>query len=394
MLESLSIEALAHYTRGMATLFFVLWAIRISRYRHRDNLVKVLFVSICFTAFGFLKDVVFLFTPLMYDMFVMDVVSLIDNMCTPFVLAFFFEAARPGIITAKRLLLAVGLFALLIPIYIIMRDDMVLMIAYIVSALVTLVSFVLILIYVARYDRYIHNNYSYTLNISVQWVGGCAIAYCSWFVVYFLCFNDTTWASEVFFDLFSIVIWYILASFTHSHRIVVDKQELEESESKNSLEDDHKEEATVDDNDSEEINGEEEQTKIDKDVFLSERLHQKMDVEKVFLDPNLSIVALAREIGSNKSYLSEYINRGGRTFYEYVNDYRISEFCRLIEEKAAEGIRMPLAEVAKRCGFNSLSSFNRHFYKIKSMTPSAYQRLQLMTIKNKKEEEETEIINR
>ena len=52
MLESLSIEALAHYTRGMATLFFVLWAIRISRYRHRDNLVKVLFVSICFTAFG------------------------------------------------------------------------------------------------------------------------------------------------------------------------------------------------------------------------------------------------------------------------------------------------------------------------------------------------------
>lgn len=26
MLESLSIEALAHYTRGMATLFFVLWA--------------------------------------------------------------------------------------------------------------------------------------------------------------------------------------------------------------------------------------------------------------------------------------------------------------------------------------------------------------------------------
>ena len=365
MLESLSIEALAHYTRGMATLFFVLLAIKFSTYRNRNKLAKMLFFALCFMAFGFLKDVVFLFTPLMYDMFVMDVVSLIDNMCTPFVFAFFFEAARPGIVTTKRLLLAVALFALLIPIYIILADDTVVTVAYIASALVTLVSFVLIMIYVSRYDRFIENNYSYTQNITVRWVGGCAIAYFSWFIVYFLCFNETTWASEVFFDLFSIGIWYVLASFTHHHRIVVSAQELEESEGSISMEDDHKEEA---------------QTKIDKDVFLSERLHQKMDLEKVYLDPNLSIVALAREIGSNKSYLSEYINRGGKTFYEYVNDYRISESCRLIEEKAAEGIRMPLAEVAQRSGFNSISSFNRHFYKIKLMPPSAYQRLQLMSI--------------
>ena len=365
MLESLSIEALAHYTRGMATLFFVLLAIKFSTYRNRNKLAKILFFALCFMAFGFLKDVVFLFTPLMYDMFVMDVVSLIDNMCTPFVFAFFFEAARPGIVTTKRLLLAVALFALLIPIYIILADEMVVTVAYIASALVTLVSFVLIMVYVSRYDRFIENNYSYTQNITVRWVGGCAIAYFSWFIVYFLCFNETTWASEVFFDLFSIGIWYVLAFFTHHHRIVVSAQELEESEGSISMEDDHKEEA---------------QTKIDKDVFLSERLHQKMDVEKVYLDPNLSIVALAREIGSNKSYLSEYINRGGKTFYEYINDYRISESCRLIEEKAAEGIRMPLAEVAQRSGFNSISSFNRHFYKIKSMTPSAYQRLQLMSI--------------
>ncbi|MGM9699784.1 MAG: helix-turn-helix domain-containing protein [Prevotella sp.] len=377
MLESLSIEALAHYTRGMATLFFVLWAIKIAKYRHRDNLVKVLFIAICFTAFGFLKDVVFMFTPLMEDMFVMNVVSLIDITCTPFVCAFFFEAARPGVVTVKRFSPTVVLFVILIPIYIILRNETVVTVAYILSALVSLVSFVLIMIYVSRYDRFIENNYSYTLNINVRWVGSCATAYFSWFVVYVLCFNDTTWASEVFFDVFSISIWYVLVYFTDRHRIVVGLQELKESEAK-TQEEKSWEEDVLGEKNGEAAHGEEGYVVSDRFAFISEKLHQKMDLDKVYLDPNLSLVSLASEIGSNRSYLSEYINHSGKTFYEYINDYRISEACRLIDESASEGGRLTLGEISTRSGFNSISSFNRHFYKIKSMTPSAYLRRQLL----------------
>lgn len=385
MLNALSIEALAHYTRGMATLFFIMWAARIFKYRNRDKLVRVLFIAICFMAFGYLKDVVFLFTPLMDDKFVMNVACLIDNICTSFIFAFFFEAVRPGVVTVKRLLLAVALFVVYIPVYIILRNDVVLTVAFIFSAVGSFVSFVLIMIYISRYDRLIENNYSYTQNINVRWVGGCVIAYLSWFVVYYLCFHVTTWASEVFFDLFSIGIWYVLVFFTKHHRIVDELQELNESEGNiphYEMEQpsvDVKKESTTNEGSGKEETEDRGHDQTDRDILMSDRLYQKMDLEKVFLDPNLSLVSLAKEIGTNKTYLSDYINRSGKTFYEYINDYRISESCRLIDETALQGIRMPLGEVAKRSGFNSISSFNRHFYKIKLMTPSAYQRLQLLS---------------
>lgn len=403
MLESLSIEALAHYTRGMVTLFFILLATKFSSYRNRNRLAKIFFVSLCVMALGFLKDVIFLITPLMNNSFVMNIVSLIDIAYTPFFLALFFEATRPGLVTVKRLLLAVVPFVILIPIYIIVRNETLILIAYCFAALVAFVSFVLIMIYVSRYESYIKKNYSYTLNISVRWVGFCAIAYFSGFIVYYFCFNISTWEGEVFFDLFCIALWYVLAFYIHHHRVVVNVQELEISE-RNEIDEDLVEEDTADTDqgeyDGEEtveenalnMSGKEENAHLKRDFLIAEQLYQKMEVDKLYLDPALSLFTLAREIGSNRSYLSHYINSIGKTFYEYVNDYRVSESCRLIEETTAQGIHLPLTEVAQLSGFNSISSFNRHFYKIKSMTPSAYQRMHLMSLHDKNEENKAETI--
>ena len=46
MTEMLSIEALAHYTRGMTTMFFILWTIRIFKYRHHNRMMKVMAVAV------------------------------------------------------------------------------------------------------------------------------------------------------------------------------------------------------------------------------------------------------------------------------------------------------------------------------------------------------------
>lgn len=91
--------------------------------------------------------------------------------------------------------------------------------------------------------------------------------------------------------------------------------------------------------------------------------------KKLYLNPLLSLNDLARAAGCNKTYVSTFINSQGKTFYDYVNEYRISEACRIMESSDE---RLSMSDVATRSGFNSMSSFNRYFSKIKGATPTNY----------------------
>ena len=56
-MTDLSIEALAHYTRGMATMFFILWAAITYTWRKRNRMSLVLFVAVSYVTLGYLmKD--------------------------------------------------------------------------------------------------------------------------------------------------------------------------------------------------------------------------------------------------------------------------------------------------------------------------------------------------
>ncbi len=75
-MTDLSFEVLAHYTRGMATMFFILWAAITYTWRKRNRMSLVLFVAVSYVALGYAKDVVFLFTSLMKDPFVENLVGI------------------------------------------------------------------------------------------------------------------------------------------------------------------------------------------------------------------------------------------------------------------------------------------------------------------------------
>lgn len=57
----------------------------------------------------------------------------------------------------------------------------------------------------------------------------------------------------------------------------------------------------------------------------------------------------------------------GKPFSVYVNDLRIAEACLLLRQSDR-----PVAEVAARCGYLSLSHFNRHFRQRLGLTPREY----------------------
>ena len=96
-----------------------------------------------------------------------------------------------------------------------------------------------------------------------------------------------------------------------------------------------------------------------------------METEKLYLNPHLSLNDLASAAGTNKTYISTFINSRGKTFYDYVNEYRIAEACRILDTSSE---RLSMADVATRSGFNSMSTFNRYFLRIKGVSPSAYYR--------------------
>lgn len=94
--------------------------------------------------------------------------------------------------------------------------------------------------------------------------------------------------------------------------------------------------------------------------------------QKPFLNPNLSIHQLAKQIGIPTRELSFVINSGfGKNFFDFVGDYRISHAKHLLE---SEGLKKSILEVMYESGFNSKSVFNTAFKEKTGVTPSQYKK--------------------
>lgn len=93
-----------------------------------------------------------------------------------------------------------------------------------------------------------------------------------------------------------------------------------------------------------------------------------MNVQKVYLQPELTLTDLAKKAGTNASLLSKVINAGyGQNFNDYVNRFRVEEAIRLMS--APDYRNYNLLTIAYDAGFNSKSTFNRAFKKATGKRP-------------------------
>lgn len=369
MFEDFSFEALAHYTRGMATIFFVIFAVITYFRRKRNRMSFMLFVTVSYLALGFLKDIIFVLPLFSESSFVENLSSLFDVSCTPFVCAFFLESTRPGMVKRRDILLSYLLFAAFMPLYCLIPSDKVILGAYLLAALTALYTMVLVPFNVVRYNKVLAENISYTKNVSVNWIITCAFTYFLWLTVYAVCFWETTWLSEAVFDVFSIIVWGILFLLCRNHSVLSnlfsEEGMVTEVQDVKAVEGNHSRASE------ELLTQSAEENKGRKVDFIAGALQQCMETEKLYLNPHLSLNDLASAAGTNKTYISTFINSRGKTFYDYVNEYRIAEACRILDTSSE---RLSMADVATRSGFNSMSTFNRYFLRIKGVSPSAYYR--------------------
>lgn len=103
------------------------------------------------------------------------------------------------------------------------------------------------------------------------------------------------------------------------------------------------------------------------DPALLARLDAYMREARPWLNPDLTLVALARKLGVPSKTLSAAVNLGhGENMARYVNRHRIEHACTLL--RAGQ----PVTSALYDSGFNTKSNFHREFLRIHQMTPTQW----------------------
>lgn len=106
---------------------------------------------------------------------------------------------------------------------------------------------------------------------------------------------------------------------------------------------------------------------------LIEKLRAFMADTKPYLDPELSLSSLAKQLGLNRNQLSHLINDGlSENFYDFINKYRVEEVKRLMNDPQKQNYN--LLGIALDAGFKSKSTFNLIFKRFTGLTPTEYKK--------------------
>ncbi len=103
----------------------------------------------------------------------------------------------------------------------------------------------------------------------------------------------------------------------------------------------------------------------DNDYPLSIRnnigsLLQRHCIDKqLYLQYDLTLLQLAKTIGTNRYYLSQYFSNQGTTYNAYINDLRINHFVGLYHQAVASKRSITAQQLAQESGYRSYSTFCR-----------------------------------
>ncbi len=102
-----------------------------------------------------------------------------------------------------------------------------------------------------------------------------------------------------------------------------------------------------------------------------EALIQSMEKEKLFMDSKLSIHSVSEKLNIPRQYISEVLNLHlNKSFQDFINEYRVNAFAKNLQSDQYN--HYTLFGIANEVGFNSKSSFNATFKKIKGITPTQF----------------------
>ncbi len=107
----------------------------------------------------------------------------------------------------------------------------------------------------------------------------------------------------------------------------------------------------------------------DVNVIMRKFVEAQLSSTPFYLNPHCTVGMLAKKLGTNRTYLSRFINEECDTNYEgLMRRLRLAYAERLMHDHP----EWPFVYVANRSGFNSDTTFRKAFFEKYGMSPRDY----------------------
>lgn len=330
-----------YYVYGLCTMFYAMMTYFFVRKGDRlSRLVALLMCTICVQCLS----VNFFMLKESYDNdYWWNVQSSVDMVAVPMYAFILIELVRPGNLTIRDILLLEFPFLLLPVIYI--ATENIILYYLLVGYAAVLGSFFLIwtLVQIPRYHRLLREHFSYTENINLHWLR--TILYSFYGILGLWITNCVVFHLnvEMIYLIASMIIWMTICYYLYKHEQILNELKAEPIQASGTA-------------------------NVQAISELGTRIERVFRENQIFLNPHLKLSDVARAVGTNRTYVSNFFNQElGVSFYEYVNTMRIDLACRLLGDTDA-----PVREIAEKSGFNSHQSFIRTFLKLKGIKPTEF----------------------
>lgn len=257
------------------------------------------------------------------------------------------ELTRPGWFTWRRAVAHEIPFVLLLFLYGLYPNNLIFYIDIAAALFYSLYVILRLFRSIPEYNRTLRENFSNTDNLDLEWLWKLLVFFILFLSVWSYSALLLSPGADILYNLTSLILWGVICCNIHRQQPLV---LAETSETTDSLAGE-----PLTDNTHPEF------------AATLERLFED---QHIWLNPRLTISEVAQQLGTNRTYLSDYLNRTLRTsFYEYVNEYRIRAAA---EQLASAENTLTIEAIAENCGFNSLSTFRRVFTRKYGCTPARY----------------------
>jgi AraC-like DNA-binding protein len=330
----------AFFLVGAATAYFTLSATQILFCKNRNRLQTTLGWIFVLWAILNLKDIILVF-PEYNNKETIKYILLIDGWSIITYYIFLYELTKHKWTTWRKVLLFCLPFAVFSIIYIVFPTNIVLNTYVVFLWLCAAAFFVIGFVKSKKYIKYIHDNYSNIDEIDISW-----LKYMFFFAfleqsLYFINAYSYNSLIDILYYASAIGMWQIARAYGTTLKpinIIEPTVTPKEMESKG--------------------------------YSFAGNIEKKVEGEELYLNKDLTLTDLAKAIGTNRTYLSDYFcNHKHTTFYDYINQLRIEQMAIPMIQQHPE---YTVEYVASESGFKHVSTFRRAFTKLTGKSPSQY----------------------
>jgi len=109
---------------------------------------------------------------------------------------------------------------------------------------------------------------------------------------------------------------------------------------------------------------------------IAKLLRYHCEEKRLYLQHDLTLQQLAKAVGTNRCYLSQYFSQKGLTYNAYINNLRLARFEAQFRRAMLEHRPVTAQQLAKESGFRSYSTFSTAFKQRMGQTVSGWMRSQ------------------